>query len=256
MMNKKIFITGGTGYVGSSLIPELLSKGYEVNALVRKGSEHKVQSEVNIIIGNPLDENTFINKIFPCDTFIQLVGVSHPSPAKTEQFKTVDLASAKASISAASSSGVKHFIYLSVAHPAPIMREYIQVRVEAENFIHEKNLSSTIIRPWYILGKNHRWPISLIPAYWVLKRIPSTSESAKRLDLVTLKQMIQCIVYSVENPATVIRIFQPPQIKKGNYELISAADCFHLKSHRKVSAAGYKFKQSIKLFISFASLYK
>ena len=46
---KEIFITGGTGYMGSRLIPLLLARGYSVNALVRKGSENKPSSGIDII---------------------------------------------------------------------------------------------------------------------------------------------------------------------------------------------------------------
>lgn len=35
----KVFVTGGTGYVGRHLIPVLIKKGYSVTALVRKGSD-------------------------------------------------------------------------------------------------------------------------------------------------------------------------------------------------------------------------
>ena len=35
-MIKKIFITGGGGYVGAELVPELLKKGYEVTVLDQK----------------------------------------------------------------------------------------------------------------------------------------------------------------------------------------------------------------------------
>ena len=56
---------------------------------------------------------------------MHLVGVSHPSPAKAAEFRSIDLASAKQSVSAARTAAVHHFIYVSVAHPAPIMREYI-----------------------------------------------------------------------------------------------------------------------------------
>jgi nucleoside-diphosphate-sugar epimerase len=53
----KIFITGGSGFIGSHLIPKLLEKNYEVYALVRH-SPRKAKIEIpseNIIIGDILD---------------------------------------------------------------------------------------------------------------------------------------------------------------------------------------------------------
>jgi len=37
----KVFVTGGTGFIGSHLIDELLKKDYEVKALIRKNSSTK-----------------------------------------------------------------------------------------------------------------------------------------------------------------------------------------------------------------------
>ena len=45
MTNRKVFITGGTGYVGQHLLPELARRGHEVRALVRKGSGWLSQTE-------------------------------------------------------------------------------------------------------------------------------------------------------------------------------------------------------------------
>ena len=38
----RVAVFGGTGFIGNYLISELLDYGYEVNALVRSGSEHKL----------------------------------------------------------------------------------------------------------------------------------------------------------------------------------------------------------------------
>src|SRR4051812_12097212 len=98
---KQIFITGGTGYMGRRLIKLLLNNGYSVKALVREGSENKLPAGCNYVTGNAFDAGSFVLAIPAGATFIQLLGVSHPSPKKKALFKTVDLASAKASAHAA-----------------------------------------------------------------------------------------------------------------------------------------------------------
>jgi uncharacterized protein YbjT (DUF2867 family) len=199
-MMKQIFITGGTGYMGRRLIKKLLKKGYKVKALVRKGSENKLPKGCDYVIANPFDSKSFAKEIPTDATFIQLLGVPHPGPKKKELFKTIDLASAKASAIAAKEAGAKHFIYVSVAQtPTKIMHDYQQCRAEGEACIRSTQIPATFVRPWYVVGPGHYWPLLFLPLFKVLEWIPSTSQKAKALRLLTLKQMLGTLLYAVEN---------------------------------------------------------
>lgn len=213
-MNKNIFITGGTGYIGSRTIPLLLEQGLTVNALVRNGSENKLPKGCNAVIGNALDCSAFAENVKGCDTFIQLVGVAHPGPGKGEQFRKIDLVSVTESVKAAQLAGVKHFIYLSVAEPAPTMHEYIAVRKEGEELIAQSGLNATFIKPWYVLGPGHWWPYFILPAYWLFMLIPRARETAKRLYPVKLKNVLNAILFAVENPEVGIRKIMTQELRK------------------------------------------
>jgi uncharacterized protein YbjT (DUF2867 family) len=208
-----VFITGATGFMGRRLAAELLRRGHKVRGLVRKGSERRISAGCEVVTGDPLDAASYQDRLGGSDTLVQLVGVSHPSPAKAAQFRSIDLRSAKAAVEAASRTGVRHFVYVSVAHPAPIMREYIAARTEAEEAIRAARLNSTIVRPWYVLGPGRRWPLVLAPMYWIFERLPKTRESARRLGLVTLEQMVATLVSAVEHPAKGIRVVEVPEIR-------------------------------------------
>ncbi len=198
MQSRNIFIAGGTGYIGSRLIPLLVQRGHTVRALVRAGSESKLPKGCTAVTGDALDASTFAGHVSPADTFVQLVGVAHPGPAKKEQFKKIDLVSVRESVPAAKQAGVRHFVYLSIAQPSSMMVEYQAVRAEGERLIRESGMNATFLRPWYVLGPGHWWPYFFVPVYWLLERIPSTSDQAKRLGLVTIDQMVKTMVNAIE----------------------------------------------------------
>jgi uncharacterized protein YbjT (DUF2867 family) len=217
---RRIFVTGGTGYLGSSLIPALLERGHRVRGLVRPNSTGNLPNGCEVVSGDALDANTYKHLIRPSDTFIHLVGVSHPSPAKAAEFRAIDLVSARQAVGVAAELGIAHFIYLSVAHPAPLMKAYIAVRTECEALIRESGIHATILRPWYVLGPGHKWPYALLPVYKVMEVLPFTREGARRLGLVTLEQMVMALVEAVESPVQGLRVVEVPQIRSAHTNLV------------------------------------
>ena len=211
---RSVFIPGATGYVGRRLIPLLLERGHEVRGLARKGSAARLPVGCRIVEGDALESRTFAEQVRGVDTLVQLVGVAKPAPWKGPAFRVIDLVSAQASLQSAMSAHVKHFVYVSVAQPAPIVKAYIEVRRTCDEAIRAAGIPATFIRPWYILGPGHWWPYLLLPAYKLLERIPSTSESAQRLGLVTIDEVITTLVWAVEHPPEGVRIIDVPEIRR------------------------------------------
>jgi uncharacterized protein YbjT (DUF2867 family) len=214
MGRQHVFVTGGTGYLGRPLIDLLIRRGHTVRALVRAQSVSRLPADAEAILGNALDSADWRSRVAPADTFVHLVGTPHPSPAKAAEFRSVDLPSIRAAVDAAATAGVRHFVYVSVAHPAPIMEAYIVVRQEGERMVRATGIPTTVLRPWYVLGPGHRWPYVLVPFYAIARLLPSTRAGAERLALVTYDAMLAALVRAVENPPGSVRIVEPAEIRR------------------------------------------
>jgi len=95
------------------------------------------------------------------------------------------------------------------------MHAYIEARSAGERAIVDARLTATILRPWYVLGPGHRWPYLLLPFYAIAQLIPSKRDTARRLGLVTLREMVDALVRAVEDPPPTgsIRIVEVPNIR-------------------------------------------
>lgn len=216
--SRDVFVAGATGYIGRYLISALVADGYRVHGLTRAASEGKLPAGCVPVVGNALDAPSYRAAVPRGCTFVHLVGVAHPSPRKAAQFLSVDLASVQESLIAATRAGAGHFVYLSVAQPAPMMQAYIAARRAGERWVTSSGLSATILRPWYVLGPGHRWPLVLRPFYWLAERLPATAANAKRLGLVTIDEMVRALVRSIEYPpAQSPRVVDVPAIRGSDF---------------------------------------
>lgn len=72
----KIFITGGTGFIGSVLSKELIKKGHEVTLLLRSTRKEPFDKGVLLVEGNPNEPGPWQEKIEEHDVIINLAGAS------------------------------------------------------------------------------------------------------------------------------------------------------------------------------------
>lgn len=214
MIFRNVFLTGGTGFVGRHLIPLLGKRGHHVKAVVRQASAEKLSKDAIPVIGDGTRSDTYLRSMGGCDTFVHLVGVSHPSPAKAAEFRSIDLESTRQAVNASVRAGIKNFVYISVAQPAPVMKAYIAARKEAEDIITHSGLNASILRPFYILGPGRRWPLVLKPFFAIAEVIPSTRAGAQRLRFLTIQQMCAALISAIENPPADVRIWTAMEIKE------------------------------------------
>jgi uncharacterized protein YbjT (DUF2867 family) len=218
-MTKDVLITGATGYMGRPLAERLASRGHRVRSLARRASLARAVAGT-AIEGDALDPSSIAATLVPGATLVHLVGTPHPSPAKAASFPSIDLASIRASVEAASTACAAHLVYVSVAQPAPVMRAYVDARAQGEAAIEAAGLTATILRPWYVLGPGHRWPVLLLPFTMLAEAFPPTRETARRLGFVTLEQMIAALASAVEHPpvAGTRNIIDVPSIRRATLE--------------------------------------
>tara|TARA_B100000965_G_scaffold66940_1_gene52467 strand:+ start:655 stop:1656 length:1002 start_codon:yes stop_codon:yes gene_type:complete len=118
---KKIFITGGAGYAGSCLVPELLKKGYKVTVYdIMYYTDNflpKDNPNLNIIKGDIREIKKVLESCNGHDVFIHLACISNDTSfALDEQLSTsINLDAFEPMVIAAKNSGIKRFIYASTS---------------------------------------------------------------------------------------------------------------------------------------------
>ncbi|HEV2296346.1 MAG TPA: NAD-dependent epimerase/dehydratase family protein [Tepidisphaeraceae bacterium] len=168
-MAGRVFVTGGSGFVGSAVLDELVTRGYQVNALVHRRQLDR--ADVRSIPGGLFDDRALDEGIRGCDAIIHLVGIIMERPSKGITFERIHLEGTRRVVDAALRNGVKRYVHMSALGTRPdAVSDYHRTKHQAEEYARASGLNWTIFRPSFIHGP--RGEFMQMEAKWARRKAP------------------------------------------------------------------------------------
>ena len=150
----KVALFGGTGFVGSYIIDQLIDSGHKPRLLVREGSDKKVQSPdgCEIFYGDISDDESIKKVIDSSDAIIYSIGLIREFKSKGTTFENTQFEGVVKCVEAALELNVKRFILMSANGVCPDGTNYFKTKWMAEQYLKNTDLDWTIFRPTAIFG--------------------------------------------------------------------------------------------------------
>jgi len=153
MAAQQLVILGGTGFVGSHLLPRLVADGHRIVLLSRNREQHRelgVLPGVSVRSANVYDDDALRRHLVGADAVVNLVGILNPRGTHTFQRAHVELT--RRLIVACHASGVPRLHQMSSLKAGQGLSHYLKTRGEAEALVKASALDWTIYQPSVIFG--------------------------------------------------------------------------------------------------------
>jgi uncharacterized protein YbjT (DUF2867 family) len=156
----RILVCGGTGFVGSAIVRELLKNQQKVRVLTRKSNTPFSDSNLEYIIGNLFDENSLLQAMKDCDVVInaaQFDNAPFENIRKGLTYEKIDEQGTKNIVRCAMKLNIPRILYISGAGVDDGKTEnWFKAKWEAEKAIKNSGMNWTIFRPSWIYGSGDR----------------------------------------------------------------------------------------------------
>ncbi len=161
----KVFVAGATGQTGSRIVNELVKREISVRALIRNEAKARelLPSEVELVVGDVLQPESFSAKMSDCDILICATGAT-PSLDPTV-FYRVDYEGTKNLIDLAKENNIEKFIFVTSLcvskffHPLNLFGLVLFWKKQAEKYLLNSGLTYTIVRPAGLKNEDNQNPL-------------------------------------------------------------------------------------------------
>lgn len=206
----KVFVSGGTGFVGREVVRQLLAAGHEPVCLVRPGSENKLPEGTGITIrpGDVTDPASLEGALQGCQAVIHLVGIIREFPEHGVTFDRLHWQATANMVAAAEAQQVVRFVHMSsngVKEDA--VTGYYRSKWQAEQVLRESGLSWTIFRPAVIFGAEDNFCNRLAELIRRLPVVPVIGDGRYRIAPVAVEDVAAGFVAALRLPASAGRIY-------------------------------------------------
>ena len=217
-MAGQVFITGGSGFVGSRIVEELGARGYSINALSRGKPIAVGGDRVRIIRGDLLDSKLLDEGIAGCDAVIHLVGIIVEKPAHGITFERIHHQGTQQVVDAAKRAGVKRYVHMSALGTRfDAISAYHRTKFLAEEYVRGSGLDWTIFRPSMIHGPRGEftemesgWARGTKPPFLFMPYFGAGlfgTRGAGMLQPVYVKDVARAFVDALEKPQTILETY-------------------------------------------------
>jgi len=150
----KVFVTGGTGFVGSRIVHALRTRNVDVRALVRdpKRAARLESWGVELATGDVTDAPSVLAAARGCTHVIHLVAIIRGRPA---EFERVMVGGTRNVLAAAHTAGAGRFLQMSalgVGEQTRTLTPYFAAKWQMEADVRGSGLEHAIFRPSFVFG--------------------------------------------------------------------------------------------------------
>ena len=225
---KTIFVTGGTGLVGSHAIQEALKRGHKVRALVRASSDTKLLDAwgVEKILGDLSDSNALREGVRGAD-WVFNCAAKVGDWGTLEEFRKLNVDALKLLLDVATDAGIQRFVHVSslgvyegrdhfgtdeTTPPASdSLDAYTRSKTEAEalalEYYKTRRLPVAIVRPGFIYGERDRTVLPKLLTALRNGRFAYFGSGQQALNCIYVKNLVAAIFLAAEVPEAIGEVF-------------------------------------------------
>jgi nucleoside-diphosphate-sugar epimerase len=207
-----IAVTGGTGFVGQSLLDLAAQEGIPVQALARKAQADR--KGVSWYAGDLLNPKALNRLVRGTEAVIHVAGVV--SAAHPAEFDAGNVAGTMAVVEAALKAGVPRFVFVSsLSAREPGLSAYGASKARAEKLVRASGLDWTIVRPPAIYGPRDDGMFELFrAAKWGVVPMPKEGR-ASMIHVQDLARLLLTLIQGGEGVTH--KLFEPDDGRVGGW---------------------------------------
>jgi uncharacterized protein YbjT (DUF2867 family) len=208
---QRIFVTGGTGFVGHAVVRALLAQGFLVRCLVRPGSEAALKGfeSIDRVPGDVLKPDGLAASMEGCGAVVHLVGIIREYPARGITFDRLHTQATANMLAVAREAGVKRYVQMSaVGTRSGAASRYHQTKWQAEEIVRASVLDWTIIRPSLIYGQGDEFVSVLARMIRRLPAAPVLGDGQYRVQPVAVEHVAEGFVRALRLTTAVAQTYE------------------------------------------------